>query len=270
MIHPRVCLHQVAFMGESTADFVSYCRETGIRHMTLVTPLLFQPGETEAAIEAMKGGDTHAAVVNHPIAMGSDLARAGPEETESLGRAIDVAHQVGAKAIYLVSGGRGSLSWDEAAQRFAGIIAPCLDAARARDVWLLVETASHLNVDMHIAHTLDDTIRLAEIAKIGVCIELQACWFEGNLKEKFARAVPNAGLVQVSDYVAGDRSTPGRAVIGDGMVPLERLLGDILDAGYEGVFDLELIGPRIEREGARIAAKRAAENLSEILTRLGA
>lgn len=270
MIHPRVCLHQVAFMRGKTADFVAYCRETGIRHMTLVTPMLFQPGETEAAIEAMAGGDTHAAVVNHPIAMGSSLDRAGGEETEALSRAIDVAHQVGARAIYLVSGGRGLMSWEDAARRFADIVAPCLDAARQKDVWLLVETASHLNVDMHIAHTLDDTIRLAEIAGIGVCIELQACWFEGGLKEKFARAVPNAGLVQVSDYIPGDRFTPSRAVVGDGVVPLERLLGDILAAGYEGVFDLELVGPRIEQEGPQAAAKRAAENLSEILVKLGA
>lgn len=270
MIHPRVCLHQVAFMGATTADFVGYCRETGIRHMTLVTPLLFQPGQTDAAINAMKGGETHAAVVNHPIAMGSSLDRAGAEESEELSRAIDVAHQVGAKAIYLVSGGRGSLSWEDAAQRFANIVAPCLDTARQNDVRLLAETASHLNVDMHIAHTLDDTILLAEIAGIGVCIELQACWFESGLKEKFTRAVPNAGLVQVSDYVPGDRFTPSRAVPGDGVVPLESLLGDILELGYQGVFDLELVGPRIEQEGPQAAAKRAAENLSEILVKLGA
>ena len=82
--------------------------------------------------------------------------------------------------------------------------------------------------------------------------------------------MPLTGLVQVSDYIPGDRFTPSRAVPGDGAVPLERLLGDILELGYEGVFDLELVGPRIEQEGPRIAGKRAAENLSGILTRLGA
>jgi sugar phosphate isomerase/epimerase len=202
--------------------------------------------------------------------MGSSLEAAGPEDTEALGRAIAVAAQVGAKAIYLVSGGRGSLNWDDAAQKFAGIVAPNLAASKDCGVQLLVETASHLNADMHIAHTLDDTIRLAEIAGIGVCIELQACWFEGNLKDKFRRAMPLTGLVQVSDFVGGDRFTPSRAVPGDGMVPLKRLLGDILELGYKGVFDLELIGPRIMDEGPKMAGKRAAENLSEILTKLGA
>ena len=61
-----------------------------------------------------------------------------------------------------------------------------------------------------------------------------------------------------------------RAVPGDGAIPLERILGDVLDAGYTGVFDLELVGPRIDAEGARPATTRAAETLSRMLTKLGA
>ena len=111
--------------------------------------------------------------------------------------------------------------------------------------------------------------RLAEIAGIGVCIELHACWMEGNLRENLRRAVPLAGLVQASDYVLGDRTTPCRAVPGDGVMPLEAMIGDILEAGYTGMFDLELVGPRIAEEGARAATTRAATYLSELLTRLG-
>jgi hypothetical protein len=43
-----------------------------------------------------------------------------------------------------------------------------------------------------------------------------------------------------------------------------------LDAGYRGLFDLELVGPRIAEEGGAAAAKRAAERLSEWLTKQGA
>jgi sugar phosphate isomerase/epimerase len=269
-MHPRVNLHQIAFIKESTTAFVSYCREIGVANMTLVTPLLMQPGGVEEAQAALAAGGPRTAVVNHPVAMGSSLERAGGEETEKLRQAIDLAATLGAPVIYLVSGGRGSLLWEDAAARFAELVAPCLPLAREKGVQLTVESASPLNADMHIAHTLDDTIRLAEIAGIGVCIELNACWYEGNLAEKFRRAMPLTGLVQVSDYVLGDRFTPNRAVPGDGAVPLDWLLGTILDLGYTGVFDLELIGPRIEQEGARAASKRAAENLSETLTRLGA
>ncbi|MCB2059299.1 MAG: sugar phosphate isomerase/epimerase [Novosphingobium sp.] len=269
-MHKRVCLHQIAYIDRSTTAFVEHCREIGVRHMTLVTPLLMQDGGLDEAQAALTTPDPHVAVVNHPIGMGTDLERAGSEETDKLMQAIDIAASLGARAIYLVSGGRGSLLWEDAAARFAELVAPCLSVAKDKGVQLLVETASDFNVDIHIAHTLDDTIRLAEIAGIGVCLELHACWFEGGLKEKFARAIPNTGLVQVSDYVLGDRTAPCRAVPGDGVIPLEHLLGDILEAGYRGVFDLELVGPRIVEEGAASATRRAAENLSAILDRLGA
>ena len=82
--------------------------------------------------------------------------------------------------------------------------------------------------------------------------------------------MPLTGLVQVSDYVLGDRTAPCRAVPGDGAIPLERILGDVLDAGYGGVFDLELVGPRIDAEGARDRDRtRRHDELSEILDQLG-
>ena len=42
---------------------------------------------------------------------------------------------------------------------------------------------------------------------------------------------------------------PNRCAVGDGDIPVERLMGMVLDAGYEGAFDLEILGPRIEEEG---------------------
>ena len=167
-MHPRVNLHQVAFMDDSTAAFIEHCRAIGVENMTLVTPKLMQPGGVEEAQMALAAGGTRAAVINHPLAMGSNLEFDRGEASASLIEAIDIAAALGAPHIYLVSGGRGHLSWDEAAAKFAEVVAPCLAPARTKGVTLLVETAGSLNVDMHIAHTLDDTIRLAEIAGIGV------------------------------------------------------------------------------------------------------
>jgi sugar phosphate isomerase/epimerase len=269
-MHPRVNLHQVAFGTESTTAFIDHCRAIDIANMTLATPHLMQPSGVEEAVLALAAGGPRVIVINHPFGFYPNLDEDGGQASEKLLQAIMIADRLGARLIYLVSGGRGRLSWEAASERFAALIAPCLPLAAAKDIMLTVETASPFTVDIHMAHTLDDTIRLAEIARIGVCIDLHACWFEGGLYEKFARAMPITGLVQVSDYIAGDRTTPCRAVIGDGIVPVERLLGAILEAGYQGVFDLELLGPRIVAEGSREATTRAAENLSEILVKLGA
>lgn len=270
MMHPRVCLHQVGFLKESTADFINYCREIGVGHMTLANPHMLGPDVLDEALAALAPGGTRVTNLTQPFARYPDIENDTGGAAQALNQAVEAAAALGAPNLYVVTGPRGSLDWEAAAERVGELLAPCRELAAAREVTLLVESANLLNADIHIAHTLDDTIRLAEIARIGVCIDLGACWFEGGLAEKFARAMPTTHLVQVSDYVLGDRSTPCRAVPGDGVVPLDRLIGQLLDLGYQGVFDLELLGPRIDAEGHRPAFRRAAENLSELLTRLGA
>jgi sugar phosphate isomerase/epimerase len=269
-MHPRVGLHQVAFLDESTTAFVEHCRRIGVHHTTLVTASLMRPGGVEEAQQALAGGGPLVETVNHQFATYPDLDNDRGEATEKLLQAIDVAAALGASSVYLQTGGRGCLTWEQAAERFAALIAPCKAAAAARGVRVLVENASSFNADIHIAHTLADTITLAKLAGIGLCIEWHACWMEAGLKALLQQAIPMTGLMQVSDYVLGDRTAPCRAVPGDGVIPLDRILGDALQAGYEGVFDIELVGPRIAAEGARAATERAAQRVSEILTRLGA
>lgn len=269
-MHPRLSLHQVAMMDRSAADFIAFCRAEGIGQMTLVTPKLFEPGGIDEAATALTAGGPRCATVNHLFAVYPTLEGDTGKAARHLHDAIAATARLGGSQIYLITGGRGSLGWEQAAARFAELVAPCLPAAQEAGVRLLVENASALNADMHMAHTLPDATRLAEIAGIGVCIELHACWMEGNLRENFRKALPLAGLVQVSDYVLGDRTTPCRAVPGDGVMPLEQMIGDLLDLGYTGLFDLELVGPRIASEGPESACRRAADYLSNLLVKLGA
>ena len=123
----------------------------------------------------------------------------------------------------------------------------------------MIEPASTVFADIHIAHSLRDVVQLAEMAGIGVCLDVFTCWTEAGLEQTIERAMPRCQLIQVSDYVLGDRASPCRAVPGDGAIPLERILGWALDAGYAGAFDLELLGPRIDGEGRAAACRRSAE-----------
>jgi sugar phosphate isomerase/epimerase len=100
-------------------------------------------------------------------------------------------------------------------------------------------------------------------------IDLFACWTDSNINEAITAAAPITSLVQLSDYVYGNRGLPCRAVPGDGAVPLERLIPAIVAAGFRGTFDLEIIGPRLEAEGAEIGLKRAADVIGELLRTAG-
>jgi sugar phosphate isomerase/epimerase len=213
------------------------------------------------------------ATVVHPWILGGHI-QADPATWEkpraALSRAIKLAKEVGAETIYMTTGGHGTLTWEEAAEAYSAGIAPCIPEAKAAGIPLLIEVTVQLNSDLHIVHTLRDAAILAEMAGIGVNIDMFASWQEAGLRETIKRVMPRCHLVQVSDYTYGDRCTPGRTVPGDGVINIKRYLGWLLDAGYKGAFDLELIGPRIEKEGPFLSMRRAAEKTSEILESLGA
>jgi sugar phosphate isomerase/epimerase len=99
---------------------------------------------------------------------------------------------------------------------------------------------------------------------------VNACWAERGLAETIAGSRDVIRLVQVSDFAIGTLSTPNRLVPGDGDIPLERILGQVLASGYTGVFDLELIGPKIDAEGYASAVPRAVDALGSMLTALHA
>jgi sugar phosphate isomerase/epimerase len=96
-------------------------------------------------------------------------------------------------------------------------------------------------------------------------MEINACWAERGLGATIAAGVDRIRLVQVSDYAVGTLTTPARLVPGDGDIPIARILGQIIDAGYRGCFDLELIGPAIEDEGYERAVPRAVTALDGLL-----
>ncbi len=265
-VHPRVSLHQVAFARDGTQAFVDFCRRNAVPNMTLAPMLMTGPDDVAIVKAASVDKGPRASTINHPFAVYPNLEADTGQAVQRLLEVIEITSKIGANAIYMQTGGRGRLDWEQAAARFVELLAPCKEMARRKGIGLMIENASSFNSDIHIAHTLADTILLAEMAGIGVCIDLQPCWGEAGLTKLFRRAIPITQLVQVSDYILGDRSAPCRAVPGDGTIPLERLIRDLLDAGYDGLFDLELVGPRIDEEGAAASSLRALRWLSEVLS----
>lgn len=199
---------------------------------------------------------------------GLRVSNIGTEE-RVLGEALDFAAAAGADSVWLTSGTIGSRTWEEAADEFCERIAPAAARARELGVALAIEPTNPLRTDISFVFNLRDSLVLARAAGIGVVLELACCWYERGLAELVRENVDMLTLVQISDYEIGTFDTPNRSVVGDGDVPLERLIATVLDAGYEGAFDLEILGPRIEAEGYLSATRRSLERATEMFDRLG-
>jgi sugar phosphate isomerase/epimerase len=118
-------------------------------------------------------------------------------------------------------------------------------------------------------HTLRDAIDLARRLDTGVCMEMNACWAERGLAATIREGVDRIHLVQVSDFKVGTVASSQRLVPGDGDIPMLRIMRELVDAGYPGSFELELIGDAIADEGYDAAIPRAVGALEALLGELG-
>ena len=265
-MHEGLSVHNVTFLGADPAELHSNWTSLGLRHLSILDAQLLDPG----FVRLLRAEEYAVEAVTHLFGAGQLSGDAQWVHTTraDLSRLINAAATAGARCIYMLTGGRNGLTWEQAAERFSHAIEPCVHEAQQAGVSLAIENASSLYADIHLAHTLRDTITLAELAGIGICIDLFHCWAEADLAGLLRRALPRTQLIQLSDYVLGDRALPARAVPGDGAIPIESFVAQALTGGYRFGFDLELLGPRIEAEGRLAAAARACEAVSAMLDRL--
>jgi sugar phosphate isomerase/epimerase len=263
-MHPRLSVSAICSYKQSIDEDLALWERLGVGRVGLTLAKL-EAADLAKAARRIAAAELD---VTNLIAFGPRLndPATWPAHVERLLGAVEAARIVGADALVLTTGPAGQLTWEEAADRLAEFIVP----VQATNFPLIIEHTNSLRVDVGFVHTLRDMVDLARRLFVGVLCEVNACWAERGLTATIRDGMDVIKLVQVSDFVVGTHDTPNRVVPGDGDIPLRRILGDFITAGYDGAFDLELIGPRIEAEGYETAVGRALAATNELLTSLRA
>lgn len=253
--HPRLSVNAISSMRQSLTEDLALWADLGVDHAGLITPKLEAAGPDAARRAIIEAG-----VRVSSVSCYRDGLAGAAELTAALGSAV----------LYLPTGSGGSLLWEEAAERFCADIEPWVAHARDLGVRLALEPTNPLRTDVSFVHCIRDAFDLARSADMAVVVDFYSTWYERNLDQLIRKNVDLVALVQIGDFRLGTFDVPNRCAVGDGDLPLRRLLGMVLDAGYEGPFDLEILGPQIEEEGYRAPISRSLERASHLLDDLGA
>ncbi len=253
--HPRISVNSICSMNQPFADDLALWADLGVDNVGLISPKLEPVGWAECRQVI---GDARLEVSSMSC------------YREGMADSLDFTADVGAHVLYTVSGTGGTLSWEEAAEKFAAEMAPWVARADDLGVKLAVEPTNPFRMPSSFVYSLRDAIDLARMSGIGVVVDFYSAWYERGVDELVRKNIDLVALVQIGDYKLGTFDIPNRCAIGDGDIPVERLMALVLDAGYEGPLDLEILGPRIEEEGYRAPIARSVERASEMLDRLGA
>src|SRR5690606_34398732 len=81
---------------------------------------------------------------------------------------------------------------------------------------------------------------------IKVCFDTYHLAQSPGLVERLPDVVSRLALVQLGDAKSPPQEEPHRCRLGDGFIPLREIVSTLHHAGYEGFFEVELMGEEIE------------------------
>jgi sugar phosphate isomerase/epimerase len=254
-VHPRLSVNAICSMTQTLDEDLALWADLGIDHVGLITPKFDGAGWARGRQAIVDAGLRVSSVSSY---------------RDGIVPALELTADVGSKVLYVPPGRAPAWPWEAAAERFCEDIAPHVARATELGLRLAIEPTNPLRSEVSFVHTVRDAVDLARTAGLAVVVDVYSAWYERGLDELVRKNIDLVALVQLCDYKLGTFNMPNRGAIGDGDIPVERLVGMLLDAGFEGAFDIEILGPRIEEEGYRAPIARSLERASEMLDRLGA
>lgn len=263
-MHPRLSVHTVGFGDREAPEILRQLAAAGI-HRAGMTMRQVELGTVQRTASVARDEGVEVVDLVQPVAFDLQQPATWGAGQDRLRACVDTAQRLGAGIVYTTTGPAPRLAWDDAAARFAGAIGPVATYATSLGVRLAVENTTSLRADLGFVHRLSDAVDLAGRSGLAVVADLYAAWTDRDLEQALRSSLPRLALVQIADFVLGTLATPDRAVPGDGDIPISRQLGWLRDAGYQGVLELELLGPRIDAEGVVSACRRAVEVTETLL-----
>ncbi|MBL8830095.1 MAG: sugar phosphate isomerase/epimerase [Planctomycetaceae bacterium] len=188
--------------------------------------------------------------------------------------AIRLCEQLGASCLVVYTGGRSLHTHSHARRLVREALTQLAPLAQAHGVVLAVEPMlSECSADCSMLHTLDEAAQLLAAIK-SPCVKLVldtyhlGCHGERDaeaLGQLCAQWAAQAAIVHVGDGRPPRGGEQDRCVLGEGVVPLESMLRGLLSAGYDGYFDIELMGVDIELSDYHEVIRRSKQWLDAMI-----
>jgi sugar phosphate isomerase/epimerase len=266
-IHPRLSISALSSFSWSFEEDLALWRDLGIKWAGLLSNKIAE--DTDARLARLTDAGIAISTV---IGSGFDLRK--PESWDAsravLHGLIDAVARQNGRSVYITPGRTTGAPWAEVLDVLAAAIAPSIDHARAKGVWLAFEPS--LRTDVSFVNTLRDAIDVSQRTGLGIVVDFGNCWMERDFREVLQQAAPYIALVQICDVPIGEpgkHSPGGRVPFGEGSLPFRRMMRDVIDTGYDGPFEFEIPGPQGDAEGYEPIIRRGVAGASALLHELG-
>ncbi len=165
--------------------------------------------------------------------------------------AIELAARMKCPTIVVYSGGRAGHTVNHARRLFQNALAELLPLAEERKVKLALEMV-HPNyaAEWSILTQVDDLLQLREKLNspaLGFALDTYHAGLQPEILSRLGDLAPYLAIVHLGDGREAPEQEQTRTRLGDGLVPLGKIIQELTRLGYDGDYDVELLGPEIEK-----------------------
>lgn len=192
--------------------------------------------------------------------------------------AIRLCTQLNTRCLVVYTGGRGMHTTKHARRLVRDALCELAPVAEEHGVTLAVEPMlAECSADCTILHTLDESaefLSTIDSSHVRLVLDTYHLGFDAGgkivndaetLAARCAHWAAHAAIVHLGDGRVPRGGEQDRCVLGDGDVPLEAMIRGLLSAGYDGYFDLELLGVDIELSDYAEVIRRSKQWLDSLI-----
>jgi sugar phosphate isomerase/epimerase len=182
---------------------------------------------------------------------GSD-GRTHRESIEDAAEAIRTAAELDCPTLVLYSGPRAGHTLNHARRLVHAALAELSPLAAALDVALAFEPMhSGCAAEWTFLTSLDDTLDLLQSvggSQVKMVFDTYHLGQQDGVVDRIAEIVPHIAIVQLGDARQPPNGEQNRCRLGKGGVPLAKIIAALKAGGYDGYYDVELLGEEIEAD----------------------
>lgn len=266
----RLSMNEVTTYRWTFDEDVERYAAAGFSAMGLWRQKLSDFGE-ERAIELLK--DTGLRVSNVSWA-GGFTGSDGRSFQESVDDAIDAVRLtgvLGCRCLVVYTGARGGHTHNHARRLITEAIRKLIPHAEEHGVKLALKPVhTSCSQEWTFLTSLPEALALVqsfESDRLGLALDTYHLGHDEAIFDHIAAAASYLEIVHLADALEPPEREPNRLCLGDGALPLPRLMQTLLAHDYQGDFDVEIIGEDVSELSYDLILNRTQERFEQLLAK---
>lgn len=245
----RLAVNELSTFRWTFEEDVLHYHQAGFDAIGIWRPKLTDYGE-EKGVELIREHGLEISSLNWAGGFTGSDGRSYRESLHDGFDAVQLAADIGARTLSVISGGRGGHTNGHANRMLRSALKELSEAAQAVGVQVAVEPM-HIGCafDWSIVNTIPqclDLITGIDSPNLGIVFDCYHVAQDDNVMVWLESIVQHVRLVQLGDAKHAPLGEQNRCLLGHGHVPLSDIVAKFQESNYDGFYEIEIVGQEVE------------------------